>query len=49
MRKLHSKLSAYISDQVSGYPKQALYDINIICYDINIYVQKILRRCVLDW
>ena len=49
MRKLHSKLSAYISDQVSGYPKQALYYINIICYDIKIYVQKSLRRCVIDW
>ena len=41
------KLSTYISDQVSGYFRQALEKIDIICYDRKMYVLENLRRCVL--
>ena len=49
LRKLNSKLSAYILDRVSGYSKQVLNNSKIICYYRKIYVPQSLHRCVLDW
>ena len=49
IRKVNTKVSAYILDQGYGYPKQALDNANIICYDRKIYLPKTLRRHVLDW
>ena len=37
------------SNQGSGYSKQVLEDVDIICYDIKIYVPQNLKMCVLDW
>ena len=49
LRKINSKLSAYISDQGSSYSKQALDKVEIICYNIKVYVPQTLLICVLDW
>ena len=43
----NSKLSAYISDLVFGYSKQALDKVEIRCYDRKIYVYKTLLRRVI--
>ena len=48
-RKVNSKLSAYISYQGSGYPKQALDKVKTTCYDSKIYVPQIMSRHMLDW
>ena len=49
MRNINSNLSTYILDQESGYSMQELDDVEIICYDIKIYVTQSLRRRVIDW
>ena len=49
LRNINSILSTYISDQVSGYSKQELDDVKIICYDSKIYVLLSLRKRALDW
>ena len=41
LRNRNSKLSAYFTDQGSGYPKQFLEIFKLICYDIKIYTTKI--------
>ena len=45
----NSKLSIYIMDKVSGYYKQALNNVEIICYDRKIYVPQTLHRSVIYW
>ena len=49
LRKDISKLSTYISDWGFSYSKQALDNVNIICYDKYIYVPQNMCRGVLDW
>ena len=49
LRNINSKLSTYILDHVSGYSMQALNGVEIICYDIKIYVPQTLCRRVIDW
>ena len=49
LSNIKSSLSTYILDQVSGYPKQELDNVEIICYDSKIYVPQSLCRRVLDW
>ena len=44
-----SKLRAYILYWVSGYSKQVLDEVKIICYDRKFHIPQTLRRCVLDW
>ena len=48
-KNIKSSLNTYISDQASGYCKQELDDVEIICYDSKIYVPKSLCIRVLDW
>ena len=47
--QINSKLSAYISDWGFGYYKQDINEVEIICYDIKLYVPKTMHRRVLDW
>ena len=49
LRKVNSKISAYILDRVSGYSEQDLRIIEIIFYDRNIYLMQTLGRYVIDW
>ena len=49
LRKLNSKIGAYILDQGSVYSNQALDNIERFCYNSKIYVLQILRICELDW
>ena len=49
LRNINSSLSTYISDLGSGYSKQELDDVDIICYDSKIYVPQSMHRRVLDW
>ena len=48
-RNINSNLSKYISDIGSGYSKQALDEVGMICYDRKIYAAQNMRRRVLDW
>ena len=45
----NSKIGAYLTDQGSGYSRKVLDDVELICYNIKIYVLKNLCRHVLDW
>ena len=49
LRRINSKLSAYISDWGYSYSKQSIDKVDIMCYDRKIYVLKTLCICVLDW
>ena len=49
LRNINTKLSTYITDQLSSYPRKALDNVEIICYDRKIYFPQSLRRYVLYW
>ena len=48
-KNINTKLSTYISYRGSGYSRQSLDNVKIICYDSKIYVPQSLCRHVLDW
>ena len=47
-RNRNSKLGAYLTDQGSGYSRKVLDDVDLIYYDIKIYVLQTMCRHVLD-
>ena len=49
LRNINSNLGTYISDRGSGYSMQEIDNVEIICYDKNIYVPQSLLIRVLDW
>ena len=49
LRDKISKPSAYMTDRRSDNFKQAIDDVELICYDTKIYMPQNQRRCVIDW